>query len=151
MNYKLIDYKNIVKNDKGEDYIDLLSKSYNDNQPLTGTFIAVNNMYIGRPDLISLAVYGSDDYADILCKVNGISNPFELNENDMLFLPSVDYIQNAYKAFDNVDDFIKASEKLSNDPVNKYQKKITEKRMPNEQTEGYTRYIVDKSLGIIFY
>lgn len=73
----------------GERYemLDLLSKTYKGVKEQHGKYIAVSKEYIARPDLISLAVYGKDDFADIICKVNNLSNPFELNEGMILFLP----------------------------------------------------------------
>jgi len=40
-----------------------------------------------RPDLISLSYYGTENYADILCKYNGISNPFSLAKDDLIKVP----------------------------------------------------------------
>ena len=36
----------------------------------------VTEYYVGRPDLVSFAFYGTDVYGDIICKANDISNPF---------------------------------------------------------------------------
>ena len=53
--------------------------------------LIVNEYYVARPDLISLAIYGNDMYGDMICKFNGISNPFELNEGMVLMLPPLYY------------------------------------------------------------
>ena len=45
---------------------------------------------IARPDLLSYDLYGDELYADILCKLNGISNPLELNEGMIIIIPSPD-------------------------------------------------------------
>ena len=152
LDYKILAYKNIVDRN-GESFIDLLSKSYNKDKPITGTFLCVNKLYIGRPDLISLAVYNSDEYADIICKVNGISNPFELNEDDMIFIPSQDYIDHVCKFYNENSGFINEDDELNeNDKLlNNYQKKEDERRAPNEQKVGDVNYVIDKSLGVIFY
>ena len=94
LDYRLIDYKATLTKD-GNTYIDLLSKVWQNKTPSTGKVIVVNEFYVARPDLISLALYGSDEYADVLCKLNGISNPFELNENDLIFCPSIEYMKEA--------------------------------------------------------
>ncbi len=40
-----------------------------------------------RPDLISFLYYGTENYADILCKYNGISNPFSLVRDQLIKVP----------------------------------------------------------------
>ena len=137
--------------------MDLMSQSLNGELVQTGSFIIVNKMYVGRPDLVSLALYGDDMYADIICKINGISNPFELNENDIVFVPDKDYIMECCKVFDdeNVNDFIEDEDEpvIYNqiDVTSKFQKKKDEKRAPHEQTKGEKNYVIDRSLGLIFY
>lgn len=41
-----------------------------------------------RPDLVSLRVYGEDTYQDQICKMNGVSNPYSLNVDDVLVIPN---------------------------------------------------------------
>jgi hypothetical protein len=41
-----------------------------------------------RPDLVSVRVYGEDTYQDHICKMNGISNPYSLNVDDVLVIPN---------------------------------------------------------------
>ena len=43
-----------------------------------------------RPDLISGAVYNDSLYAELILKYNGISNPFTIQEGDMILIPSLD-------------------------------------------------------------
>lgn len=43
----------------------------------------------GRPDLISIRVYGSDDHVDLILKYNGISDPFSLAVGDKLNIPKL--------------------------------------------------------------
>jgi len=40
-----------------------------------------------RIDLISFQYYGTEDYLDILCKFNGISNPFSLDKGQLIKVP----------------------------------------------------------------
>jgi len=134
---------------------DLLYKTlnYTDNGTQQGNFLKVNEYYVARPDLISLAVYGDDKYADIICKLNGISNPFELNENDILFIPTFEYINfiidktGLNKTTNKIEDedIITTSNKVG------AQKEKNEKRSPSEQVIGDNNYIIDKSLGVVFY
>lgn len=56
-------------------------------QILSYTFVKDGEQ--SRPDLISLRIYGSDDYQDEICKSNGISNPFSVELNQALVLPQL--------------------------------------------------------------
>lgn len=153
LDYKIIEYKkNIRKN--GETYIDLLSNSFDKDLPIDAKIVVVNKYYVARPDLISLALYGSDRYADAICKINGISNPFELNEDDILLAPTFEYIEKYSKVFDaSGSDLVDENE--DDDEIlkikNTMQKRPNEKRSANEQLVGESNYVVDKSLGIILY
>lgn len=44
---------------------------------------------VGRPDLICLKHYKSAAYVDYLLKFNGISDPFSINEGDVLKIPVI--------------------------------------------------------------
>lgn len=137
----------------GEEGLDLLTKSLNFvDGTQQGNFLQVNEYYVARPDLISLAVYGDDKYADIICKLNGISNPFELNENDVLFIPTIEYMNFII----NKERGKKTNKIIDEDTISSNlkvgaQKEKNEKRSPSEQVIGDTNYIVDKSLGVVFY
>ena len=90
LNYDILHNKPTI-DINGEEGLDLLTKSLNFvDGTQQGNFLQVNEYYVARPDLISLAVYGDDRYADIICKLNGISNPFELNEKMVLFIPTLE-------------------------------------------------------------
>ena len=152
LDYKIINYKqNITRNNKT--YIDLLSKSYDGSLETYGNFCRVNKWYVARPDLISLAYYGDDRYGDLLCKINGISNPFELNAGMIIFVPDVEYIMSAAKNFD-----LSGSDIIENDEENilenkksEFVKQVNQRRNSNELLPGDTNYVVDKSLGLVFY
>lgn len=152
LDYKLLNKKNIINNN-GESYYDLLKKTYNENSLLYPTPIIVNKYYVARPDLISFALYGDDKYADIICKLNGISNPFELNENDVIVVPNVEYLNNCIYKSKEDSGIIKNSKTETIQKLDKYnkQKRKNEQRSPNEQTIGDSNFIIDKSLGLVFY
>ena len=152
LNYNILEGKPqiSINNELG---IDLLHKTLNyDETNNHGEFLYVNEYYVARPDLISLAMYGDDKYADIICKINGISNPFELNENTVLFIPTFEYLNFIINKSPNVvtkkiedEDTISLTRKVG------AQKEKNEKRSPSEQVVGDTNYIIDKSLGVVFY
>ena len=150
LNYKILDYKTKITRN-GQTYYDLMSKSFNYKPDKDGGFLIVNKYYVARPDLISLAIYGTDQYADIICKVNGISNPFELNENDLIYYPSSEYILECCKYSPNSSEFVESENDTLKKKETTYQKKYNSKRSPNEQIEGKHNFVIDKSLGLIFY
>lgn len=56
----------------------------------------VSEREAGRPDLISLKYYNVHSLTDLILKFNGISNPFAMNENDVIEIP---VNQEKFKAF----------------------------------------------------
>lgn len=136
-----------------EKYIDLMTPTSKYGVCQFSEVIVVNEHYVARPDLISLAMYGEDRFADIICKYNGISNPFELNENDVLLIPQVfefEKILDEGKVSELIDKN-KKRQKLSNDGKLEYQKYKDEKRSPAESVVGEKNFVIDKSLGLVFY
>ena len=99
---------------------------------------------MARPDLVSQACYQNDIYADIICKLNGISNPFELAEGMLLVIPELaDLDKFKYRetpAEANVSD--------TNVPKPKQKK---EKRKANESVVGDVRFKIDNNNKIIIY
>jgi len=55
-----------------------------------------------RPDLISLKHYGTPEYADIILKANGISNPFSIKAGMVLSIPDKDSAERFTKNFNKV-------------------------------------------------
>lgn len=58
--------------------------------------VLVTSEYVMRPDLISLSVYGSSNYLDYILKYNGISNPFSIDEYQILFIPDKQSMQTQF-------------------------------------------------------
>jgi hypothetical protein len=179
LDYKILGNKattRLIKNGETYNCIDLLSDTYVRDMGISGRPIIVNEYYVARPDLISQAMYGTDRYADILCKINGISNPFELNENMMVFCPTADYLtkliktdvpasslinknasstsgQNSNGTFENniQNKLTNKVESTIEKQKDNLQKLKTERRSPGDQTIDDNNYIIDKSLGIVIY
>ena len=111
--------------------------------------LEVTEKYIARPDLLSLDIYGDSLYSDLLCKLNGISNPFELNEGAILIIPSPDVIMEFMKNPDKSERDSSASDSKSlNKPIAKAK---NVKRKANESIIGDTRFKIDKTRGIVIY
>lgn len=155
----MLDY-NILNNKPtisigNEETIDLLHKTINyvDNGNERGQFLQVNEYYVARPDLISLACYGDDKYGDIICKLNGISNPFELNEGMVLFIPSYEYMNSIIdkKIKNKTTNKIEDKDTIAMNQKIGAQKQKNEKRSPSQQLVGDVNYVIDKSLGVVFY
>lgn len=139
--------------DTNEEYLDLLKQTINPNAMNDHFSICVvNKYYVARPDLISLVYFGTDEYADIICKINGISNPFELNENDCIYIPDIETISRL-----NTGSHTDASELVSDENIESINKQIrtqklkNERRAPYEQVVGDKNYVIDKTLGLVFY
>lgn len=159
LTYTILNKKHIIRkksnfeDTKSVECIDLLSKSLKYSPIYEAELIVVPKEYVARPDLISLAVYGSDEYADIICKVNGISNPFELGEGQRLVCPSVHSLENMLYEPCEANVFIndpKQDSILNNVKNNK--KNVNSKRSPNEATVFDKNYTYIKGVnGLIFY
>ena len=156
LNYSILQnkgklYKN-YEDGSSEEFIDLLTPTTQYLDINNADLIMVNEYYVARPDLISLAVYGDDKYADIICKLNGISNPFELNENDLIYVPTMWQLEQMLLSKQRASEIVNDNTKLiSRQRKLPTQKEKNEKRSPSEQVIGDTNYIVDKSLGVVFY
>ena len=79
--------------------------------------------YVMRPDLISKAVYNNSLYAEIILKYNGISNPFSINEGDLILIPDLDSAKSKIKDVDGTQGS-NAAERIRNsykyiDPLKK--------------------------------
>ena len=153
LDYKILNKKPIITRN-GVKFQDLAVQTIDPSVEISGSFLVVNKYYVARPDLIALAVYGDDRYADILCKVNGISIPFELNENDVIILPHIETLMDLTNMQPVESVFVDG--KNNNELVTGFmdtelQRDVNSSRSPNEQTKGMTNIVVDDENGIILY
>ena len=56
-----------------------------------------------RIDIISRIYYNFDDYAELILKFNNISNPFSINEGDILNIPNKNDVFTAWKTIKSVN------------------------------------------------
>jgi len=61
------------------------------------TLYKVPKEFAMRPDLISKAAYNNSMYAEIILKFNSISNPFTINEGDLILIPDLESAQTKIK------------------------------------------------------
>ena len=86
---RLLRLKNIFTTPVGDRIIDLISSSFDfeKDSGISEGIIRVNEEEIMRPDLLSIRLYADQQYYEALLKYNGISNPFSLDEGDLLLTP----------------------------------------------------------------
>lgn len=148
LQYSTLEFKNEIKSDYLNDQIlNLLDYTFEIPQSYTYNVFEVTNEYIARPDLISYDAYGDDMFADIICKLNGISNPFELNIGMKLIIPAPEDIMN-FALRPSIKD---KDENLFNIGASNNVKTKNSKRQANEAIVGDTRFKIDKSSKIIIY
>lgn len=148
LNYSTLNFKTPIYSDYlGEDLYNMLDYTFEIPNEYSYNVFNVTHEYIARPDLISYDAYGDTMFADIICKLNGISNPFELNEGMKLIVPSPDYI----KAFIVEPSIKDKDDNWGPDSQKNKPKAKSSKRQANIAIVGDTRFKIDKSNGIIIY
>ena len=130
----------------GQQIYNLCDSTFNIPETYQYDVVEITEKYIARPDLVSTDIYGDALYSDLLCKLNGISNPFELNEGMLLIIPSVDYIMEFMKQVQTYE-----SESTLATAKKPTPKKKNEKRKANEAIVGDSRFKIDKNRGIVIY
>lgn len=86
---KILGRKRIIRK-LGAELTDLISSTFRFPQetPGTGGAVLVNEFENMRPDLIADRIYGKIQLWDVLLKYNGISNPFSIQSDDILYGPA---------------------------------------------------------------
>lgn len=149
--YSTLSKKRTTKSEYLNDQVyNLLDKTFElPKKGFSFNIYVVSKDYVARPDMISYDVYNDTRYADIICKVNGISNPFELNEGMELIIPVVNDIHKFEASVDAINNTIFDDEINDNMPVAK--SKRNSKRKANEAVVGDSRFKIDSAAGIIIY
>lgn len=145
LNNCVLRYKKEIHSDVlDEKIIDLLGKNFVIPNDFTYQLVKVSRDMVARPDLLSWQLYSDDGYGDLLCKLNNIQNPFEMNEDKVMMCPApADLWKFLY------DDPWTESDTTKTHPTPKKKKK--EKRKPNEATDGDIRFTVDSNKHIVIY
>lgn len=150
LTYSTLNFKGEIESEYlGESVYNLLDQTFSIPTQYLYNIFDVTEEYIARPDLISYDAYGDEMFADIICKLNGIGNPFELNVGMKLILPSPENIMDfAHRPDVNDRDSNWGVDKMISGGA---QKTKQSKRQANESIIGDTRFKIDTSAGIIIY
>lgn len=147
MNYQVLSNKTEFESKHLKDRMyNYLDTTFEIPDEFSYSLIQVTADYVARPDLISFKAYNDDSYADVICKLNGISNPFEINEGDVLVLPIFSELSK-FLVTPNIAE-LHLDEGITERPT---AKKKTEKRKANEAVIGDKRFSIDKNKRIIIY
>ena len=116
---KLLGSKKIIKK-FGLDFTDLISSTFKLNPDVVGGggTILVNEYENMRPDLIADRIYGDITQWDALLKYNGISNPFSIQKDTLLFATSDSVLSTSYTNAREIPVRDQKSETVSNPTVN---------------------------------
>lgn len=90
-----------------------------------------------RPDKLGYAAYGDISYAEIILKESGIDNPFSIEFNDDLLIPSLNTVYTNIKDLDEFDknpDYVRAASGKDTpyDLIANYHKYIDKNKLPKE-------------------
>ena len=88
-----------------------------------------------RPDKLGYAAYGDMSYTEIILKESGIDNPFAIEVNDDLYIPSLNTVYTNVKDLDEFDentDYVRAASKKDRpyDLIANYHKYIDKNKLP---------------------
>ena len=130
-----------------EDIVDLLGATFDIPRSYSFAIVPIEDGYDGRADLIADAIYNDEMYQEILTRVNGPGNPFEMISGQIMVVPTTDML----------DDFIQEPAKewseqyLAKQAAKPKPKARNEKRKPNEAVIGDKRFNIDTQSKIIIY
>ena len=146
--------KTIIKNK--EEILDLTSSSvsYPIEDPLiVDSFFCGDDMCM-RPDLASYAAYGVSDYFDVICKFNGISNPFALDRDTYMLIPDLKYMDSVIINNDNKNiaedirsQYIDVSKESNIDPKRLEFEKTLEELRKNSRGVNFSDYSLPPNLA----
>jgi len=87
-----LDRKPLFVDNNGNTIRDLTQSifDFRSNNYVSFNMFRISYSYLMRPDLISQAVYNNTLYTEYVLKYNGVSNPFSMEEGDLILIPSLD-------------------------------------------------------------
>lgn len=133
---------------KNQQILNLADSIFDLSKSLNTTYIPykLTSDYKMRPDLISISGFGTDEYTEIILKLNGIINPFSVDENDVILMPNIDdvtpnLVDNKNKT--NYDNIIKSN-------TNKY---LDKSKIPSNSVSNtdYENQNIGKNISSVNY
>jgi hypothetical protein len=143
---------NIYSEYLDETITNLLDRTFDISEGFPAHLYKVEDEYVARPDLLSYDLFGDERYAEIICKLNGISNPYELAEGEYIVIPEIDALEDFYIM--PAAGWKEPEHKLSQVAKEKLVpvlKKREDKRKPHEAVAGDTRFNIDPISKIVIY
>jgi hypothetical protein len=124
---KTIDSKKKYTLEDGTEVVDLAESIFDPNKAMTQvcSIYKVRKEYEMRPDLISMVLYGTTDYTEMILKYSLINNPFALERDDLIYAAAMANIYNPVK------DIVPESNGVF-DAVKNYHKYIDPNKAPNK-------------------
>jgi hypothetical protein len=118
--------KNYILED-GTEAVDLSESIFDPNKAMTQvcSIYKVRKEYEMRPDLVSMTLYGSTDYAEMILKYSLINNPFALEKDDLIYAAALSSIYNPLKDTDLDNNGVF-------DAVKNYHKYIDKSKVPEK-------------------
>lgn len=122
-----IDSKGKYTLDDGTEVIDLADGIFDPNKAMTQicSIFKLRKEYEMRPDLVSMVLYGSTDYTEMVMKYSLIPNPFALEEDDLIYNAALSNIYNPIKEMDIDNNGVF-------DAVKNYHKYIDKSKVPSQ-------------------
>lgn len=157
-----IDKKKFVTDNNGNQLVDLAASIFSKSAAGLNSYqtVKLTSHYQMRADKVAFAEYGTDEYTEYILKYSGVSNPFSIAEDDVLFIPDpgqaesqmqdiedekteiANQVQTYYK-FTNTD--FKSDSKSYDNLANK----VIPKGTPRQENAGFTvPYISDEGTAI---
>jgi hypothetical protein len=84
----------------------------------------IEEKHLCRPDLLSWEAYSSVDYIDAILKFNQICNPFSIDLDDIIVIPTLNSLNYFYKKSKKSAQQVKDTKALFLDPTRASQKDI---------------------------
>ena len=123
---KTLDSKGRYTVGDGIEVVDLADTIFNPNVSAKHLYsiYKISKEYDMRPDLVSMALYGTTDYTEMVLKYSMINNPFAIEAGDMVFASSLTSIYNAVKD-------VEYKKTVMFDAIKNYHKYIDKKKVPD--------------------
>lgn len=158
-----IDKKPFITNpEDGKELVDLAKSIFSKSARGLDTYqtVKLDSTYQMRADKVAFNEYGTDEYTEYILKYSGVSNPFSIDDEDILFIPEPDEAnaqmydieEQQQTAKDQVQTYYKFTNKDFKSDSTSYDNLANKKipsGIPSEETGGFSvPYISDQGTAI---